>query len=115
MDIQADDESFYFKFLRLAPKNPNDKYEIRKVSYQWRRRITYKNSVEFKISDWDSIRMKNLNQFMRLYTHFEAVQGFFIIAHRNYISVYDLTTPPMVNKDQDGPVNETAGNGTKPD
>ena len=50
---------------------------------------------------------------MRLYTHFEAVQGYFIIAHRNYISVYDLTTPPLVNKADESVNNDTVGNGTK--
>ena len=28
---------------------------------------------------------------MRLYPYFESLQGLFIVAHRNYISVYDLT------------------------
>ena len=107
VDIEADDESFYFKFLKLDPKKAANEsnYEIRKVNYQWRRRITYKNSEEYTVSNWECIKMKNLNEFMRLYTNFEAVQGYFIIAHRNYISVYDLTATPDL---EDGPTHKDA-------
>ena len=45
--------------------------------------------------------MKNLNQFMKLYTHFEAAHGYFFVAHRNYLSVFDLTARPEYDIEAD--------------
>ena len=93
MDIEADDESYYFRFLKLDSTNDSAQAqeEIRQVKYRWRRNITYKNMKPIAVSDWQNLRLKTLNSFMKLYVHFEAFQGVVIVAHRNFISAYDST------------------------
>ena len=107
VDIQADDENFYFKFLDLnnsKPKEPNmeapePKYVIRTIQQAWRRRIAYKNTVA-TTANWTSLKMKNLNHFMRLYSQWETFMGHFLVAHRGYISVYNLKDATK-NKESD--------------
>ena len=107
MDITADDTNFYFKFLNLSKeaKNKNTNkpsYVVRQIQQAWRRRITYKNTVP-TVNDWKTLYLKNLNHFMKLYSSFETFQGHILVAHRGYISLYNLKDATMEEEESYDP------------
>ena len=88
----TDTEFFYFRTMDLKNPSENPSYEIRKVSNQWRSciRYGYLTKEADKLRDWDSCKLKALSAFMRLYAQWIVFQGYFVIAHRGYISIYTL-------------------------
>ncbi len=57
----------------------------------WRQQISYNFANVNKLKDWDSLRLRNLDRYMKLYTSWIVYEGFVLIAHRKYISVFQLS------------------------
>lgn len=62
--------------------------EILELSLKWRQRISYNFTEVLKLAEWESLRLRMLDPFMRLYKKFIVYEGFLLIAHRKYISVF---------------------------
>lgn len=119
IDIQCDRGTFYLKCLKLnctlvkncEQKEPVDEclhkceydekkenskitpqdIEIRAIGIKWKNRMSYNYSMHTHQADWENLRLRQLNKFMRLYTQFRVFQKHVLIAHRSYISLYDLS------------------------
>ena len=126
-DIQCDSEFFYLHFRRVRlqteeetkqteenqeedssddddNENDEDNTIVYRISLQWRSQFkySYRERISCEDGGWTSIQQKNLSQFMCLYPHWFVLSGYFIIAHRCYISVYDLQKPkPLDEVDED--------------
>jgi len=53
--------------------------------------MSYNYSTHQQQADWENLRLRQLNKFMHLYTSFIVYQRHVLIAHRNYISLFDLS------------------------
>lgn len=53
--------------------------------------MSYNYSTHQQQADWENLRLRQLNKFMHLYTQFRVYQKHVLIAHRNYISLFDLS------------------------
>ena len=90
VDIDHDNDFFYLKYLNLAAaRESNEVFVIRKVSVKWLTKIKFNYTVEVKQTEWTTVNSKFSNYF-RLITKFLNVSNYFLVAHRNYISVFDM-------------------------
>lgn len=114
IDIQCDKGTFYIKCLKLycdeiekteeckcivdekeakqeTTSIESKNLEIRALEIKWKNRMSYNYSMQQHQADWENLRLRQLNKFMRLYTQFRVFQKHVLIAHRSYISLYDLS------------------------
>ena len=89
VDIDHDNDFFYMKYLNLARENNEEQFIIRKVAIKWRTKIKFNYTVEVKHVEWTSLNSKFSNYF-RLITKFINLSNYFIVAHRHYISVFNM-------------------------
>ena len=93
VDISSDADFFSLRFLELEKSKPKaPSYNYRQIALNWRRQINYNHSKRVN-SDvtWESIQLRSLNKYVRLYSNRENHQGYMLISHRSFISVYDLS------------------------
>ena len=65
---------------------------IYSVSHSLRNRIDRSNLLQKRIKEkWDHVEHHRVANHMRLYTAVVNVNKFMLVAHRNMISVYDMT------------------------
>lgn len=91
VDILCDSENFYLKILHFkksTEKSPM--FHIRRIPMCWNRQISMTNSKKAETDDWESLKLKNLNSFMKLYAAYEVIQDHFLVVHRGYLSLYNI-------------------------
>ena len=123
VDIETDNENFWLRFVDLEKmKSELDKPRpnhldairsattVRRMDHFWQKssNFAHLDQQSCASSMWEVFRLKNLDFYMRLYTQWENYQGYFLLSHRNYISVYDLTI--CSNQNQKSDDENTSGN-----
>ena len=97
VDVETDFHQFYLKFATdcedlVGKRFDQIKYELRTVRHFWRNRIGYNSSKFQKNPDkWNIVLHKRVSNFMKLYTSIINFSMYMLVAHRNMISVFDMT------------------------
>ena len=68
-----------------------EKYQTRRVAHKWRSRIKYNYTVPVKHEEWSALAQSKLHGYLKLYIQFVNVAIYYLIAHRNYISTFDMS------------------------
>lgn len=94
VDIDYDMNFFYMKYLDLKaePELPErDKFFIQKVAHKWRSRIS--NTLTDKVfnDEWKTVTASKYSKFFQLYAKYLEVSIYYLVAHRNYISTFDMS------------------------
>ena len=70
--------------------------KIYKCSLQWKNRIGMTSKQEFKPKEgknrWKLIVQNRMRNYLKLYSCFRMYSTYFLVAHRNLVSVFDLKT-----------------------
>ena len=61
------------------------------MSVKWRTRIKYNYTEEVKHDSWKTVADSKFSNYFRLYTKFVNMSIYYLVAHRNYISVFDMS------------------------
>ena len=107
VDIDQDHDFLYLKYLNLNSEKDSEvkakdergdenkalkkKFIIRKVSVKWRTRIKYNYTEEVKHDEWRTVANSKFSSYFKLYTKFVNMSIYYLVAHRNFISVYDMS------------------------
>ena len=90
VDIDHDHDFFYLKYLDLAKARINKEvFVIRKVAVKWRTKIKYNYTEKVEHVKWTAVNSK-FNNYFRLIRKFINLSNYFLVAHRQYISVFDM-------------------------
>ena len=106
VDVETDFSQFMLRFVKNSNKvslgthskdgNEEGKcgleYEIRRVRHFWRNRISFSTSkVVPDDRKWRSVVQKRICNYFNLYTSILNFSMYMLVAHRNMISIYDMT------------------------
>ena len=94
VDIDYDKDFFYLKYLNKNSK-PGDDQSIRfyicKVAHKWRSRIKYNYTMPVKFDRWRSVTHSKFGDYFKLYQKYVNLSYYYFVAHRNYISIFDMS------------------------
>ena len=93
-DIEHDHTYFYMRYKNIGAKDDDpesEKEQIRRVAHKWRSRIKYNYTVPVKHEDWQALAQSKLHGYLKLYIQFVNVAIYYLVAHRNYISTFDMS------------------------
>lgn len=100
--VPFDDIEFDFNYLYLRGRQEYDEIPLYRIPTTWAQRIglsvavckNYGGSDPAKTMNrkWNDIKSKRVSAYMRLYSSFCQLVSYFMIAHRNIVSIFDLST-----------------------
>ena len=68
------------------------------MSVKWRTRIKYNYTEEVKHDEWRTVANSKFSSYFKLYTKFVNMSIYYLVAHRNFISVYDMSESKWLEK-----------------
>ena len=98
-DVDVDFHNLYYKSRYRSvihctdkKKNKHKDHEDRafKVSLDWKHKIGKAAQTVFKTQNWAQIKNNRIIDYCKLFLSIVNLMTFFLIAHRNFISVFDL-------------------------
>ena len=97
VDIETDFQKFYLKFAKdcdtlVGKRFDQMEYEVSTVNHVWRNRMGYTTSKKAKDpTKWNYVLHKRISNFVKLYTNIINFSIYMLVAHRNMVSVFDMT------------------------
>ena len=94
VDIDHDNDFFYLKYLNASSKRGDEeskRFYICKVAHKWHSRIKYNYTTPVKYDSWRSVAHSKFGDYFKIYTKYINLSYYYFVAHRNYISVFDMS------------------------
>lgn len=96
VDIDHDNDFFYLRYLDTREKDKIgtkvNKFYTRKVAHKWQSRIKYNFTVPVKFDSWRTVTHSKIGDYFKLYTKCVNISYYYLVAHRNFISIYDMSS-----------------------
>lgn len=95
---QFEDIDFDFKFLYLKEFEQLEHVTLHRIKTSWQQNIGLHvaSSKEHEIKKfakrWDFIKQKRVSSYMKLYRCCVTYETFFLVAHRNFVSAFNIST-----------------------
>ena len=99
VDVETDFGSFFLKFVKNCDAYDENTdlrdlvTEVRQIRHFWRNRISMHTASKSKKTStcWTNALHQRIAGYFKLYTQIMNFSMFMLVAHRNMISVYDMT------------------------
>ena len=94
VDIDFDNDFFYLKYMNQNTTEGEDEFKrfyICKVAHKWRSRIKYNYTQPVKFDQWGAVAHSKFGEYFKIYTKYVNMSYLYLMAHRNYISVFDMS------------------------
>ena len=104
-DIEADFKQFYIRRHRNNAEIEADRekdskeifaWRLYKVALHWKNRIGMTSKLAFQPKEgkdrWKLVVHYRVSNYLKLYSCFLCYSTYFLVSHRNFVSVFDLKT-----------------------
>ena len=90
VDIENDHNFFYLKYWE-PEASKEKKFTVRKVAHKWRSRIKYNYTEDLPDEAWTTVADSKFSKYFKIYKNFINFMYLFFMAHRNYVSTFDMS------------------------